>query len=396
MYPVCGPNDFRKKEAQANRSLRSLSKETPMKQFGMTGILSAALLLSGCGIDKDAAPNFAAGNIQIMYDRDAIAEKEEAAVYSAVYYQADSSSVQGRLLQYDIVGTELTAVGRSIHTEEAEHGAEEYLIIYDGGEEMGVYSGVYGGFSYLLLTPDRKDYSYAVSYYPGHPDNVAQIQGSTFMEDFATDRDLDFMTAEEAAEMLETVAAECGLPEMQVERIYSLDAETLQEHYRLAGLSENWEKSDEAYLIHLTQMIDGIPMMNHSWHEDGGSGRIGACGVLSEDGILSVVVSDVVAITGEAEKQMLLSAEAAEEILRARYEEAVYLSDVCAEAMELRYVIQQDKNQLKLTPAWVICMSRDFIREQIGSGEPVTVKEYEHCVINAVTGELIESGEVQK
>lgn len=389
------------KKRRQTRSLRFWSKENMMKKSRMIGILSVALLLSGCGIDKDSAPNFVTGNIQILYDRDAIAEKEEAAVYSAVYYQADFSLLQQHLLRYEITETELNAFGRSFYAKEDNHGTEERLIIYDGGEEMGVHSGVYGGFIYSLWEPTRKDYQNVVAMHPGHPDNVEQILGGTSREDFAVDCDLDFMTVDEAVEMLEAMAAECGLPEMQVDSIYSLDAETLREHNRIAGLSDVWEKSDEAYLLHLTQMIDGIPVMNHLWNDDVVSGEAGATelraiGLVSEDGIISFNVSYAVDITGEAEAQKLLSAESAEEILQARYEDAVYLSDVYAEALALKYIVQHDGNQLKLTPAWVFCMSRDFITEYPGSGEPVSIKKYEHCVINAVTGELIESGEVQK
>lgn len=381
--------------------LRFLSKENLIKQSSMIGLLFAVLLLSGCGIDKNSDPNFVASNIQILYDRDAIAEKEEAVVYSAIYYQADSSSLREYLLQYEIVENELNAFGRSFYTKEANSGSEESLVVYDGGAEFGVRSGVYGGFNYSLWTVSRKDYQSVVSMEPGHPDNVTQIFGNTSREDFAVDGDLDFMMADEAVEMLETMAAECGLPEMQVENIYSLDAETLQEHGRIASMSDVWEKSDEAYILHLTQMIDGIPVMNHLWNDDVLRGGVGATyfrgiGMVSEDGIISFNVTYAVEITGASEQQKLLSSEAAEEILQARYEDAVYFSNVCAETLALKYVIQHDGNQLKLTPAWVFCISRDFITENPDSGEPVYVKKYEHCVINAVTGELIKSGEVQK
>lgn len=372
-----------------------------MKQSSMIGILFAVLLLSGCGIDKNSGPNYVASNIQILYDRDAIAEKEEAVVYSAIYYQADSSFLQEYLLQYEIVDTGLNAFGRYFYTKEANSGSEERLVVHDGGAEFGVRSGVCGGFNYSLWTVSRKDYQNVASMAPGHPDNVTQIFGNTSMEDFAVDGNLDFMTADEAVEMLETMVAECGLPEMQVENIYSLDAETLQEHGRIVGMSDVWEKSDEAYILHLTQVIDGIPVMNHLWNDDVVNGGVGdtyfrGFGLVSEDGIISFNVTYAVDIKGASEQQKLLSSEAAEEILRTRYEDAVYFSNVCAETLALKYIIQHDGNQLKLTPAWVFCISRDFLTENSDSGKSVYVKEYEHCVINAVTGELIKSGEVQK
>lgn len=381
-----------------------------MKRHLLCSILAASLLLSGCGIDKDAAPNYVSGKIQILYDRDAVAEREKASVYSGTYYQAQLAPLQEHLLRGHASEPEPNAFGRAFYMEDPDSGMSEHLIIYDIGSEAGVY----GGFTYGIspkqdsASGGSKSHQDVADLWPGHPSETTQLSGYTKTEDFSRQADLDFLTMDEAAETFQALAADCGLPAIQRKEIYALDVDTMQKHSDLAadtiqeqnGLDEapvTWEKEDEAYLLQFVQVVDGIPLMSHMWCTDLASRNAGILettiyGVLSGDGLVSMQVSGAVSLKEELERQPLLSAREAENLFLTKYDNGTRLSDLYAESLSLEYVIQLDGDDLLLVPAWVFCISQDKLAEDLISGESASIKEYDHYVINAATGNEIKSG----
>lgn len=392
-----------------------------MKRHLSCSILAATLLLSGCGIDKDAAPNYVSGQIHLLYDREAVAEREEASVYSGTYYQAELAPLQEHLLHSQASEPEQNAFGRAFYVEDPDTGMLEHLILYDTGSEAGVY----GGFTYGIspqqddAAGSSKNYQDVANLWPGHPGETAQLSGYTKTEDFSRQADLDFMTMDKAAQTFQALAADCGLPAVQRDEIYALDMDTLQKHSDLyadtmqklnaldadatqeqddpAAASVTWEKEDEAYLLQFVQVVDGIPLMDHMWCTDRASRNAGTLetavfGALSGDGLISLNVSGVVSLKEELERRPLLAAQEAEALFLAKYDDGTRLSDLYAESLSLEYVIQLDGDGLLLVPAWVFCLSQDRQAEDLVSGESTSIKDYDHYVINAVTGNEIKSG----
>ena len=381
-----------------------------MKRHLLCSILAASLLLSGCGIVTDAAPNYVLGKIHFLYDRDAVAEREEASVYSGTYYQAQLAPLQEHLLRNQASEPEGNAFGRAFYMEDPDSGTLEHLIIYDIGSEAGVY----GGFTYgLMPQQDRasgkqKSYLDVAALWPGHPPTTGLLHDYDTTEDFSRQADLDFLTMDEAAEAFQALAADCGLPAVQRDEIYALDADTLQKHSdlyaecmreqnALDAASVTWEKEDEAYLLQFVQVVDGIPLMDHIWCTDLDSRSAGVLettvyGVLSRDGLISLNIYGTVALNEEKERQALLSAQEAEALFLAKYDDSTRLSDLYAESLSLEYVIQLGGDGLLLVPAWVFCLSQEGPVMDSAPEESVATKDYDHYVINAATGEEITLG----
>lgn len=381
-----------------------------MKRHHLCSIMATSLLLSGCGIDKDAASNYVSGKIHLLYNRDAVTERKDAPVYSGTYYQAQLAPLQEHLLRGQVSEPEQNAFGCAFYMEDPDSGRSEHLIIYDIGSEAGVY----GGFTYGIsprqdsASGNPKSYQDVAAPSPEHPITTTQIYGYDAIEDFSRQADLDFLTMDEAAETFQALAADCGLPAVQRKEIYALDMDTMQKHSDLAadtmqeqnGLDEapvTWEKEDEAYLLQFVQVVDGIPLMDHMWCTDLASRNAGILettvyGVLSGDGLISFYACGAVSLKEELERQPLLSAREAENLFLAKYDDGTRLSDLYADSLSLEYVIQLDGDGLLLVPAWVFCISQDKLAEDLISGESASIKEYDHYVINAATGNEIKSG----
>lgn len=361
-------------------------------------IIFALVSLSGCGGEGDAMPPITSdipNNVHILYNMDEIAPIEEAAIYYGTYIDSDASLLQGSLLRYPVVEEGVNAFGKYFYCTEKDD-VIEILQLYDGGAEAGIYSGVNGGFSYSFWgNGQRGNYGQIVSMSTGHPDNIEQIYGYTTRADFKQGAELDFMGLEEASGLIEGIARDCHLPEMQLGTVYALDVETLRKHdeMRMENSSEavdaDWEKSDEAYLFFYEQAIDGIPLMNHIWDETIGRRLTTYMMVqVSKDGIFNIEMRNWVNLTGEEEKQTLIAPQEAEAILLETYSRSLQISEIYFEDLRLNYVGLVNGEDWMLVPAWVFCISKDFETEDI-AGESVTVRQYEHYVVNAVTGEHI-------
>lgn len=376
-----------------------------MRRFEWLGVFFLACILCGCGQEANAdSEEIEDEYLHIMYDIDQIETREEASVYFADWYKPDEELLKEQLLENDVSGEELHALGKSIYTGSVSE-PWEVLLVYDGGEAFGEISGVLGGFGYSLIYKEDKavkNYQDVVTISAGHPDNVEQLLKYNSRADFAEFGELAFMDVQRAAEQAESVLQACGAPQIQIDTVYALDVDTLREHEQLRQtyIEETeepvvWEKEDEAYLMLLSQMIDGLPLINHLWDTNtrgpGEATETEITAILSENGILSIRMMGAVTVLEESELCELITPQEAEQLFLQEYGKAFLISDLYAEKLELEYVSLVSGDRLKLVPAWVFCVAREHETDDM-----VTVKAYEHFIVNAVTGERILSAVEKK
>ena len=365
-------------------------------------ILLGILCVTGAGCGDGARPAAPSDvdipeTIHILYDVEKITAPEEACVYSVDYIQMDLDILRKHFLRYQAAEEGVDAFGRYVYTQTEEGELAEVLYAYDGGEEAGIYSGVDGGFSYSVVSADGHNYDDIVCMQPEHPDNVDQMYGYRSMTDFAQWEDLRFMSLDEASREAEELMTACGIPKLQLDTVYALDAPALEKHARiLAEHGEDavdWQTEDEAYLFLYKQSIDGIPVIDHAWNEGTISGQdtlyCYAYVLLSDNGILDAEMRKCVETKDKEAALPLLSPQEAEKILLREYGKTLQIAETYVESLELDYIGLTDGEAWKLVPAWVFCVFTEHDSEDAYSGESVTVRTYEHYVINAVTGEHI-------
>lgn len=131
-----------------------------MRRFRLLGLLFLAGLFCGCGREANAVSAEPEDEyLHFLYDINQIEAREEASVYIADWYRPDEELLKERLLENDIWGEELNAVGKGIYTGPIEEPWKswEVLIVYDGGAAFGEASGVLGGFHYALNYKGEKE-----------------------------------------------------------------------------------------------------------------------------------------------------------------------------------------------------------------------------------------------
>lgn len=379
-----------------------------MRRFRLLGLLFLAGLFCGCGREATAVSAEPEDEyLHFLYDIKQIEAREEASVYIADWYRPDEELLKERLLENDIWGEELNAVGKSIYAGPIEEPWKswEVLIVYDGGAAFGEASGVLGGFHYALNykgEKEMKNYQNVVITSAGHPENVEQLLKYNSRADFAAFGELAFLDVQTAVEQVESVLQECGAPQVQIDTVYTLDVDTLTEHEqrRQTCIEETkepmaWEKEDEAYLMLFSQAVDGLPLINHLWDTNtrgpGEATETEITAILSESGILNISMTGAVTVQEECEKCELITPQQAEQLFLEEYGRAFLISDLYVEKLELEYVSLVSGDKLKLVPAWVFCVARE---QEID--DMATVKAYEHFIVNAVTGERILSAVEKK
>ncbi|MBQ8637762.1 MAG: hypothetical protein IJ468_01180 [Lachnospiraceae bacterium] len=334
-------------------------------------------------------------NIFFQYQLSEIDAPEYASCYEAKWYETDEEMLK-TLMTMQITGEGDNAFGRTIYAERADVNADAYsrevLTIYENGAE----SGIYGGFSYALFENNGEasnNYSCQVAVNSWHAGIVEQLYGYENRADFQTNVSLGFKDLQDAVKYIEELNSELTDIDIEVDVVYALDVKTLEEHGKIyverhpdadAKMAEK-----EAYLIYGSQIINGIPLVNHKWNESVqnviAETRIQA--LISEDGLNQLLMWGAVEVIEEGEEEALLSPQAAEELLIKNLQKQINVTPVYIESMELNYVIYVKKEELQLIPAWIFCIAREKEWEDPDNGELVTIKEYEHFVVNAVTGE---------
>ena len=377
------------------------------KTLWQIGFVCILLFAAGCG--KTKAPDQASagnegagqGKITIAYDRDQIEDRDKAWRYKADYYTPDEDLLCGQLFRSAVAEEESQAVGKTLWSEGNAAG-KDALTLYSGGQGEELW----GGFLYYYENGKTgKEYQDVVAIQAEHPDAAEQIFGYNAREDYSRDSSLDFMGREDVQAYVLDLTEKCRMPEMQIQTIYALDQDTMQAHREAEAETDEaadpsivWEKEDEAYLLQLSEVIDGIPVMDHYWEiaemtRDYEPTEVPVEMIVSGEGVVYLGIKDAVTVKDREEECALLTAQEAEDLF---FDSVKQTRDLTAEALALKYIVLHDGTDLVLTPAWVFCVSRDTYASGMDSDELVPIKAYEHYVFDAVTGERIHSAQMSE
>ncbi|MBW4081236.1 hypothetical protein [Paenibacillus sp. S150] len=200
-------------------------------------------------------------NLSIAFDAAKVHELSTAKIYKADMLELDPGTVKNELLLKEVVASEVQAVGTWVQT--GDKFFAEYLVVYDGGKEFGKKVEVDGGLSYTVQINNQKDkYSYVITNTVGPPDMNEQLLKSRSRSDYASTADLSFMSYTDALASVEKKLGAIGFPPLILAATYSLDLDTMRQHYALY-LEENKDQDnpeeislseeDEAYQFHFLQ-----------------------------------------------------------------------------------------------------------------------------------------------
>ncbi len=367
------------------------------------------LLFTGCEEQIENKPELNSIDVPehlvIELDDEHVNEVETARIHTAKFLELDPQLVAEQVLAEDIHTTEVYAMGLQFQT--AGEGIEEYLTVYDGGKAFGKYKDqVDGGFTYSKYVKEKLiPYSNVVSIDPGPPIFGSQINKHDLTSDFQTFVDLEFMAYEEVEQVILAWFEKIGITDIETEVIYALDAETMDMHYQrfLEVVGEasdfNWTKDEEAYLVHLRQVIDQIPLINYIWQQEVRQGNevteTQLYVLYNQDGVYSADVRQLYHIIESSEEYELISSQEALQILIDHYQAQIITTETKVDQMTLYYVGVVDGDQYQLVPAWVFRIA-EFKESVSDDGKSEPYYDYSFYVINAVNGNRIsKSSETQ-
>src|SRR5699024_8320567 len=152
----------------------------------------------------------------IEFEPEEVKTIDSAKIYSAAYLDFDHEVVMDTLLEREVTATENYAEGIQYQAESGNQ--TEYLTIYDGGESLGIESGVNGGISYGVDL--HEDFLFSKQFTvientPGPPDNITQEYGYDLKGNYKSFVDLDFMPYEHALTEVESILATLGFPTIE-------------------------------------------------------------------------------------------------------------------------------------------------------------------------------------
>jgi len=345
-------------------------------------------------------------NLSISFDPSEVRAVSSARIYKANLLTFDPDAAAKEMLRMDVVDTQPTALGISFQT--GDKFAAEYLTVFDGGKQFGVDSGVNGGLSYSMYIngPDHK--SLVIANEAGPPSLNEQLSKSKWRNDYKSYADLSFMPYADALAAVEEKLAAVGFPQIGMAEAYSMDVETMREHYALY-LEENrnvedrvedlsWSQDDEGYLFHFRQLIDDIPVINVSWQWGKGSDNGPASNfmdpttitvIFTRDGITQLYASNLydLAAAESGEEQPLIGAAQALHVLLVEYGELLLEKGTRVVSAELCYVSIPAGGASELIPAWVFATAKPGLFRDPVSGAEFSYDNYSQYVVNAITGE---------
>lgn len=362
-------------------------------------------------------------NFSVGFDTSKVKTVDSAKIYKAVPLEFDADKIANKLLRGEIVSTEISAQGPWFETEGKSF--KEYLTVFDGGKSMGIDAGIAGGLSYSVYLneePFNSIRSELFANQPGPPDSIAQEWGYNLKSDYSSFTDLSFMGYEDVLAAVEKVLYDIlEFPGLIVAETYSLDLDTMLEHYELYlksrehfGGEEEEEitltKDDECYVFFFRQMIDDIPVINVIWN--GGnltdsaadiskpSIQIAAGNVMPDtsvnvcydkNGVRDIYAHNLYEIVESVEEKPLVSAAKALQVVIDDYSEILLASETIMESMELCYVAIPSEDSYQIIPAWVFCIAQNESRKDLTGSTKKPVFSYEFYVIDAMTGKKISS-----
>lgn len=349
-----------------------------------TFFLLVSFMLGGCAQTELTEPS-KEHNIIICYDMEQVTKREEASIYEAGIYQANEQLMYEKLLNNEGV-IETNAFGKTIYQYEGSD-VSKSLTLY----EVGAGAGIYGGFNFCIFNLKRGVYQDIINIYDEHLNISEQICGGTDRKDYGNNVNLSFQSIEECLKENDKLFTEIEMPKLQVKNVYALDKDTMNEHAQKNEMAASWSEADEAYFIEYTQIVDGLPLMNHMWtnmtRAEATETIISA--ICSERGIESLVVEGAVETYGKPDTQKIISPKEAEEIMIDLYKANSFVNNVVAEELDLYYIVLKQGEELRLVPAYIFCMAIEDIYTDLETGKDITINQYQHCVVNALNGEVV-------
>lgn len=359
------------------------------KRWFLLLCLLLCVALQGCGQGEITVEN-ENSNIHILYNIDEVALVKEAVVYNAEPFRANEERLCDIFLQSKIESETLDAMGKVYYTK------SEAMRFYYREQEAGLY----GGFLYsapLVRNEGNKWYQDVVV-------NDTGCQFENLRADYDKWVNLDFQNIDDVLDDIGEITKESLFPGIQATEVYALDEKTMNEQASLLTDTEKkspqsiWSKEEEAYLIYYEQVVDGIPLMNHMWTEEVRSvaTETPITVIYSGKGVVEFHGQGLVDNLQEIEKYKLLSPVEAERSMYDSYKAIAGVSEVEVEKMELKYVVLYQEEQLILVPAYVFCVAVNDTFEDAGTGETYLSRDYEHYVVNAVSGERMVNASYEK
>lgn len=356
-------------------------------------------------------------HFSIVFDPAEVESVDTASVHTASileFNEQDRDTVIDELVHGEIIDTKNYAEGPWL---EADHdGVKEYLTIYDGGKSFGIDSGVNGGLTYGIdidgISLSSK-LSIVIENSPGPPGNIAQEFGYDLKSDYGSFVNPSFLDYVDALAEVEGLLSTVGFPELAVAEAYSLDLDTMLDHYDLYldsrdyfGIEEEddqyvWSKDDESYQFFFRQIIGDIPLVNMAWpnvqgipgQNTGSSAEIGSTSIeviYSKDGIISLSAINLLDVVQDGEEKSLINEATALKSVIDSYSEVLLTKETSVTSMELCYVaILTGEHSYELVPAWVFEISEENDWDDPKDGT-ITLNDYSYFVVNAITEEQIE------
>lgn len=354
-------------------------------------ICTLLLILIGCNnqetITEDLPENLI---IEIDQTSDTVSS---APILTVEFIQIDEDKAIETFFNDEVAEEESNAYGRAFFADQTE---EPFEILYVYGDKD---TALMGGLRYAIYDDSRTDYYQVVSVDPGPPSYVVQ-EVQTFNDNYSSFTDLLFKPYQQVIDEIINKLNLVDLKEVELEVIYALDQETMNDHlmkieannkYSQEEESDNiaFSKDDEAYLLQLRQFLNGIPVVNFLWQSHpidiNNSSHTQIRAIYNKNGIHELDVQEFYTIIAEGDEQRLLNqTEALSEVIK-RYQNKIISSVVVIDQAELNYIGIIEGSERKLVPAWIFRTATE-IEE---TGEDINYQDYQFIVIDAITGEEI-------
>src|SRR5690625_3280428 len=188
-------------------------------------------------------------HFSIAFDPAEVESVDKASVHTASileFDEQDRDTVIDELVHGEIIDTKNYAEGPWLEADD--NGVKEYLTIYDGGKSLDMDSGVNGGLTYGIQIDGislSSKMSIVIENSPGPPGNIAQEFGYDLKSDYGSSVNLSFLDYVDALSAVKEILYTVGLPELAVAEAYSLDLDTMLDHYDLYLDSRDYFGNEE-------------------------------------------------------------------------------------------------------------------------------------------------------
>ncbi|MDW7656185.1 MAG: hypothetical protein SCM11_03300 [Bacillota bacterium] len=343
-------------------------------------------------------------NLTVSFDPDNVKTVASARIYIAREQLFDVDNARQQLLRRAVIDSKEYAEGPWFETGDAS--LKEYLCVYHGVIKGGlIYTLIRDG---VWLTMKLTD---VIVDEPGPEDyyGYGRFEYALKKSSFRSGADLPFMSFANTRTALMDLLHKSGFPEMEISETYSLDLETIKAQYEifLAESSvlyperemsdKTWSESDTCYLFLMRQLIDQIPVSDQGWQGQGATSSpagnpmpISRTTVYwTHDGLAAIRAYGLYELLESEPEKPLIGPVQALQVLLEDLCKIIISRPTWIESVELCYVSvqsKQDSESFTLLPAWVICLGEELETAWPDEQSPVTIKDYEYVVIDAITG----------